>query len=87
MIQNMTLTMAMSAFDSLGIGAYFLYFKSSNSSWWKKIVKFFVVVLLYAFMASATKFNYFDTPELVAPVFVLHFMAVYYPRGDIPKKI
>ena len=86
MIQNMTLTMAMSAFDSLGIGAYFLYFKSSNSSWWKKIVKFFVVVLLYAFMASATKFNYFDTPELVAPVLFFILWLSIIRRGDIPKK-
>lgn len=67
MIQSMVLTMAMSTFDCLGIGAYFLYFKSSDSSLWKKVAKFFVIVLLYAFMASATKFNYFDTPEFVAP--------------------
>lgn len=71
MIQSMVLTMAMSTFDCLGIGAYFLYFKSSDSSLWKKLVKFFVIVLLYAFMASATKFNYFDTPEFVSPVLFL----------------
>lgn len=68
LIQNSTLTMALAAFDFLGIGAYFLYFKSSHSKLWKKILKFFVILLLYASMASATNFHYFDFPEFVSPI-------------------
>jgi len=70
--------MALATFDFLGIGAYFLYFKSSNSKWWKKVLKFFVVLLLYAFMASATNFHYFDFPEFISPIlfFILWIVIV-----------
>lgn len=76
----------MATFDCLGIGSYFLYFKSSNSRWWKKIFKFFTVLLLYAFMASATNFHYFDTPEFAAPVLFLFLWLIIVSRKDSPIK-
>ena len=84
LIQNSTLTMAMGTFDVLGIGAYFLYFKSSHSKWWKKVLKFFVVLLLYAFMASATNFHYFDFPEFVAPILFVILWLIIVNRKDKP---
>ncbi|MBD5343304.1 MAG: hypothetical protein HDR93_08690 [Bacteroides sp.] len=84
LIQNSTLTMAMGTFDMLGIGAYFLYFKSSHSKWWKKVLKFLVVLLLYAFMASATNFHYFDFPEFVAPILFFILWLVIVNRKDKP---
>ena len=82
LIQNSTLTMALATFDFLGIGAYFLYFKNSNSKWWRKVLKFFAVLLLYAFMASATNFHYFDFPEFVAPVWFVIIWLVIVNRKD-----
>jgi len=87
MIQNSVLTMAMSTFDSLGIGGYFLYFKSSKSKWWKKILKFFAVLFLYAFMASATNFHYFDTFEFVAPILFFILWLTIVNRKDSPNKL
>ncbi len=77
-IQNSALTMALATFDFLGIGAYFLYFKGSNSKWWKKVLKFLVALLLYTLIASATNFHYFDFPEFVAPIlfFILWLFVV-----------
>lgn len=82
LIQNSTLTMVLATFDFLGIGAYFLYFKSSHSKWWKKIFKFFVVLLLYAFMASATNFHYFDFPEFISPILFFILWIVIVTRKD-----
>ena len=84
LIQNSTLTMALATFDFLGIGAYFLYFKSSYSKWWKKVLKFFVVLLLYAFMASATNFHYFDFPEFISPILYFILWVVIINRKDKP---
>lgn len=84
LIQNSTLTMALATFDFLGIGAYFLYFKSSHSKWWKKVLKFFVVLLLYAFMASATNFHYFDFPEFISPILYFILWVVIVNRKDMP---
>ena len=84
LIQNSALTMALATFDLLGIGAYFRYFKSSHSKWWKKVLKFFVVLLLYAFMASATNFHYFDFPEFVAPILFFILWMVIINRKDKP---
>lgn len=86
LIQNSTLTMVLATFDFLGIGAYCLYFKSSHSKWWKKVLKFFVVLLLYAFMASATNFHYFDFPEFVAPILFVIFWLVIVNRKNSPIK-
>lgn len=86
LIQNSTLTMALATFDFLGIGAYFLYFKNSNSKWWRKVLKFFAVLLLYAFMASATNFHYFDFPEFVAPILFFILWLVIVNRKDKPIK-
>lgn len=82
LIQNSTLTIALATFDFLGIGAYFLYFKSSRSKWWKKLLKFFVVLLLYAFMASATNFHYFDFSEFVSPILFFILWIVIVNRKD-----
>lgn len=81
--------MALATFDCLGFGAYFLYFKSSNSKWWEKILKFFVVLLLYAFMASATNFHYFDFPEFVAPIlfFILWLVIINCKDNPIRSNI
>ena len=84
LIQNSTLTMALATFDFLGIGAYFLYFKSSHSKWWKKVLKFFVVLLLYVFMASATNFHYFDLPEFLSPILFFILWLVIVNRKDKP---
>ncbi|MDE6090364.1 MAG: hypothetical protein K2G41_06650 [Duncaniella sp.] len=84
LIQNSTLTMALATFDFLGIGAYFLYFKSSHSKWWKKVLKIFVVLLLYAFMASATNFHYFDFPEFISPILYCILWIVIVNRKDKP---
>ena len=48
------------AMTSLGWGAYFLFYRKSNSTWWKKILKFLFAVLLCIFFYSATDFHYFD---------------------------
>ena len=85
-IQSSALNMAMSTFDSLGFGAYFLYFKSSNSKWWKKILKFIVVLLLYAFMASATNFHYFDIFEFIVPILFIILWLIIVNRKDKPIK-
>lgn len=76
--QNSALTMALAIFDCLGVGVYFLCFKSSNSKWWEKLCKFLTAVLLYIFMASATNFHYFEFPEFIAPIlfFILWFLIV-----------
>ena len=77
MIQNTVLNTILNTFFFLGLAGYLFYFKSSNSSWWKKIVKILAVVLLYAFMASATNFHYFDTPEFIAPIlFAIIWLAI-----------
>lgn len=85
LIQNLTLTMALATFVFLGIGAYFMYFKSSQSRWWKKVLKFFVVLLLYTFMASATNFHYFDFPEFISPIlfFILWIVIVNHKDRSI----
>lgn len=85
-IQSSALNTAMSTFDSLGFGAYFLYFKSSNSKWWKKILKFIVVLLLYAFMASATNFHYFDIFEFIVPILFIILWLIIVNRKDKPIK-
>lgn len=89
LIQNSALTMALSTFDFLGIGAYFIYFKSSNSKWWQKVSKFIVVLLLYAFMALATNFHYFDFPEFVAPIlfFILWLVIINCKDNPIRSNI
>lgn len=75
--QNQVLILVMGAFYSLGIGCYFLFFRSSKSRWWKKILKFIIVVLMNVFMASATNFHYFDFYEFVAPImFVVLWLIV-----------
>ncbi len=84
LIQNSVLTMALAIFDFLGISAYFMYFKSSNSKWWEKVLKFFVVLLLYALMASSTNFHYFDFPEFVAPILFFILWLAIVNRKDSP---
>lgn len=84
LIQSSTLTMALATFDFLGFGAYFMYFKSSHSKWWKKVLKFFVVLCLYAFMASATNFHYFDFPEFLSPILYFILWIVIVTRKDKP---
>lgn len=84
LIQSSTLTMALATFDFLGFGAYFMYFKSSHSKWWKKVLKFFVVLCLYAFMASATNFHYFDFPEFLSPILYFILWLVIVTRKDKP---
>ena len=81
-IQNQALVSAMGTFDSLGLGCYFLFFKSSKSRWWKKILKFIIVVLMYAFMASATNFHYFDFPEFVAPIMFVALWVIVINRKN-----
>lgn len=77
MIQNTVLNAILNTFFFLGLAGYLFYFKSSNSSWWKKIVKILTIVLLYAFMASATNFHYFDNPEFIAPIlFAIIWLAI-----------
>ena len=61
---------------SLGLGAYFLFFRKSNSKWWKKILKFIYGLLFYAFYVTATDFHYFDAWELYRPI-IFGFMTFF----------
>lgn len=84
LIQSYALTTALATFDFLGFGAYFLHFKSSQSKWWQKIFKFGTVLLLYAFMASATNFHYFDVWEFIAPILFIVLWLIIVNRKDSP---
>lgn len=84
-IQNSILLTASGVFAFLGLGGYFLFFKSSKSKWWEKILKFFTVLFLYAFMASSTNFHYFDFWEFVAPILFLTLWFIIINRGSDVK--
>ena len=61
---------------SLGLGAYFLFYRKSDSKWWQKILKFVYGLLLYTFYVSATNFHYFDIYEWI-PFILFCIMSFY----------
>lgn len=86
-------SMITNTMTSLGIGAYFIFFRKSVSKWWEKVLKFLFGALLYAFYVSATDFHYFDMWELWPPVlfcimvFVVNMKAKQSRKVVTPKEV
>lgn len=86
MIQGYSLTLILNTFEMLGLGLYFLFFKSSKSKWWTKIFKFFSVLFLFIFMVNATNFHYFDGWEFISPVLFIIIWIIIMNKKPKKKK-
>lgn len=70
---------------SLGVGAYFLFYRKSHSVWWKKVLKFIYGLLLSVFYVTATDFHYFDMYEW--PRLILFCIMAFYVSKRIEKTL
>lgn len=86
MVQGHSLTLILATFEMLGLGLYFLFFKSSKSRWWTKIFKFLSVLFLFMFMVNATNFHYFDGWEFVSPVLFIVIWIIIMSKKPKDKK-
>lgn len=80
-------SMITNTMTSLGIGAYFFFYRKSVSKWWEKVLKFLFGVLLYAFYVNATDFHYFDMWELWPLVLFGIMVFVVNMKAKRPSKV
>ena len=80
-------SMITNTMTSLGLGAYFFFYRKSVSKWWEKVLKFLFGALLYAFYVNATDFHYFDLWELWRPVLFCIMVFVVNMKAKQSKKV